>query len=145
MAYIFINRKNFGLLREAFLKNATCWSLKVYFRAKNKERQGSDFKRTTGRAWKFDCIKYRYTTQNMTFIIKDFFSKRDQIRSSLRIRSHLMKKSLMKNFIFCAVLLHLISWCGYLGSSESWLSRLKFCENCAFPQHFHTRKVRENW
>ena len=39
MAYIFINGKNFGLLREAFLKNATCWSLKVYFRAKNKERK----------------------------------------------------------------------------------------------------------
>ena len=34
---------------------------------------------------------------------KDFFSKCDQIRSFLWIWSHLLKKSLMKNFIFCAV------------------------------------------
>ena len=34
---------------------------------------------------------------------KDFFSKCDQIRSFLRIWSHLLKKSLMENFIFYAV------------------------------------------
>ena len=34
-------------------------------------------------------------TQKMKFSIKDFFSY-------LRIWSHLMKKSLMKNFMFCA-------------------------------------------
>ena len=39
----------------------------------------------------------------MMFSIKDFFSKCDQIRSFLRIWSHLLKKSLMENFIFCAV------------------------------------------
>ena len=39
----------------------------------------------------------------MKFSIKDLFSKCDQIRRKLRIRSHLLKKSLMKNFIFCAV------------------------------------------
>ena len=39
----------------------------------------------------------------MKFSVKDFFSKRDQIRSFLRIWSHLLKKSLMENFIFCAV------------------------------------------
>ena len=39
----------------------------------------------------------------MKFSIKDFFSKCDQIRSFLRIWSHLLKKSLMENFIFCAV------------------------------------------
>ena len=33
--------------------------------------------------------------------IKDFFSKRDQIRSFLRIWSHLLKKTLMEKFIFC--------------------------------------------
>ena len=38
----------------------------------------------------------------MKFSIKDFFSKCDEIRSFLRIWSHL-KKSLMENFIFCAV------------------------------------------
>ena len=39
----------------------------------------------------------------MKFSIKDFLSKCDQIRSFLRIWSHLLKKSLMENFIFCAV------------------------------------------
>ena len=32
--------------------------------------------------------------------IKDFLSKCDQIRSFLRIWSHLLKKALMENFIF---------------------------------------------
>ena len=41
--------------------------------------------------------------QKMKFSIKDFFSKCDQIRSFLRIWSHLLKKPLMENFIFCAV------------------------------------------
>ena len=39
----------------------------------------------------------------MNFSIKDFFSKCDQIRSVLWIWSHLLKKFLMENFIFCAV------------------------------------------
>ena len=42
--------------------------------------------------------------QKMKFCITDFFSKCDQIRSFLRIWSHLLKKSVMENFIFCAVL-----------------------------------------
>ena len=40
----------------------------------------------------------------MKFSIKDFFSNCDQIRSFLRIWSHLLKKSLMENFIFCAMI-----------------------------------------
>ena len=32
-----------------------------------------------------------------------FFGKCDQIRSFLRIWSHLLKESLLENFIFCAV------------------------------------------
>ena len=36
----------------------------------------------------------------MKFSIKDLFSKCDQIRRKLRIWSHLLKKSLMENFIF---------------------------------------------
>ena len=43
------------------------------------------------------------TAQKMKFSIKDYFSKCDQIRSFLRIWSHLLKKSLMENFTFCAV------------------------------------------
>ena len=45
----------------------------------------------------------KHTAQIMKFSIKDFFSKCEQIRSFLRICSHLLKKSLMENFIFCAV------------------------------------------
>ena len=41
----------------------------------------------------------------MKFSIKGFFSKFDQIRNFLRIRSYLLKKSLMENLIFCAVML----------------------------------------
>ena len=52
-----------------------------------------------------DCLVDTYydTAQKMKFSIKDFFSKCDQIRSFLRIWSHLLNKSLMVNFIFCAV------------------------------------------
>ena len=45
-----------------------------------------------------------YNAQKMKFFIKDFFSKCDQIRSFLRIWSHLLEKYLMENFIFCAVI-----------------------------------------
>ena len=38
--------------------------------------------------------------KKMKFSIKDFLSKYDQIRSFLRISSHLLKKPLMENFIF---------------------------------------------
>ena len=40
------------------------------------------------------------TARKMKFSIKDFYSKFDQIYSFLRIWSHLLKKSLMENFIF---------------------------------------------
>ena len=43
------------------------------------------------------------TAQNRKFSTRDFFSKCDQIRSFLRIWSHLLKKSLMEDFNFCAV------------------------------------------
>ena len=43
------------------------------------------------------------TAQKMKLSIKDFFSKCEQIRRKLRIWSHLLKKTLMENFIFCAV------------------------------------------
>ena len=39
----------------------------------------------------------------MSFSIKAIFGKCDQIRRKLRIWLHLLKKSLMENFIFCAV------------------------------------------
>ena len=40
------------------------------------------------------------TAQKIKFFNKDFFSKRDQIRSLLRIWSNLLKKSLMKTSFF---------------------------------------------
>ena len=41
----------------------------------------------------------------MKFSIRDFFSKCDQIQRKLHW-SHLLKKSLVENFIFCAVIFH---------------------------------------
>ena len=46
----------------------------------------------------------------MEFSIKDFSSKCDQIRRKLRIWSNLLKKSLMENFIFCAVSLRSLTF-----------------------------------
>ena len=43
------------------------------------------------------------TAKKWSFSIKDFFSKCDKIYRKLRIWSHLLKKTLMWNFIFCAV------------------------------------------
>ena len=48
-------------------------------------------------------MQMMFTAQKMKFSVKDFFSKCDQIRRKLQIWSHLLKKSLLKNFIFCAV------------------------------------------
>ena len=44
-----------------------------------------------------------FTAQKMKFSIKDFPSKCDQIRSFLRVWSHLLEKSLMESFIYWAV------------------------------------------
>ena len=45
-----------------------------------------------------------YTAQKMKFSIQNIFSKCDQIRKKLRIWSHLRKKSLIEDLVFCAVL-----------------------------------------
>ena len=62
----------------------------------------------------------RYTTQKMKFSVKDFFRK-------LRIWSHLLKKSLMENFIFL---------CGGTGQNHGGfqlqLSNLLYTNNGAF-------------
>ena len=49
--------------------------------------------------------------QKIKFSIKDFSSKCDQIRGFLRIWSDLLEKSLMENFIFCAVEAHIKFFC----------------------------------
>ena len=48
-------------------------------------------------------ILTKFTAQKMKFSIKDFFSKYDQVCRKLRIWSHLLKNSLMENFIFRAM------------------------------------------
>ena len=48
-------------------------------------------------------IYWMDAAQKLKFSIKDFFSKCDQIHSKLQIWSRLLEKSLMENFIFCAV------------------------------------------
>ena len=53
---------------------------------------------------------FLYTAQKNKFSIKDLFSKCDQIRSFLRIWSHLLKKSLMGNrSVVCLAILYLES------------------------------------
>ena len=42
------------------------------------------------------------TAQKMKFFVKDFFSKCNQIAENCEF-SHLLKKSLMENIIFCAL------------------------------------------
>ena len=43
------------------------------------------------------------TAQKMKFFIKNLFSKCHQILNKMRIWSHLLKKSIVENLIFCAV------------------------------------------
>ena len=42
-------------------------------------------------------------TKKIKFSMKDFFSKYDQNHGKLRIWSHLLKKSLIENFVVCTV------------------------------------------
>ena len=79
----------------------------------------------------FDLESFvRDTAQKMKFSITDFCSKYGQIRSFLRIWSHLLKKSVMENFIFCVVRvllakyieLRLKTWT-MLSFYEFWLSK----------------------
>ena len=60
----------------------------------------------------------------MKFSIKDFFSKCDHIRRKLRIWTHLLKKSLIENFIFCAVA------AGDLNIDVLNLTKIKYLYNC---------------
>ena len=49
-------------------------------------------------------VAMKHSLHTKKFSIKDFFSKCDQICSKQQIWSHLLKKSLTENFIFCATL-----------------------------------------
>ena len=65
---------------------------------------GDTFPRPFSQKLKLSISPDQYTAQKMKFFIKDFFSKCDHIRKKLRIWSHLLKKSLIENFIFGAVI-----------------------------------------
>ena len=52
---------------------------------------------------KYPSCKHTSLHKKWSFPLRISFSKCDQIRSNLRIWSHLLKKSIMENFIFCAV------------------------------------------
>ena len=49
-------------------------------------------------------LKRSFTAQKMKLSITNFFTKGDRIRRKIWIWSHLLKKSLMENFVFCALL-----------------------------------------
>ena len=49
---------------------------------------------------KITFVKVSGTIQKMKFVIKDFFSKCDQIHRLLRIWSNLLKKFYLENFSF---------------------------------------------
>ena len=61
----------------------------------------------------------RTLLEKMKYSIENFFSKCDQIHSFLRIWSHLLTKSLMENFIFCAVIHKMFR--GYQGHLLNYL------------------------
>ena len=64
------------------------------------------------------------------FRAQDFFSKCDQIRRKLLIWSHLLKKSLKENFIFCAVKFRKSKSKGWgNGGLEKLLGNHKFSKN----------------
>ena len=105
----------------------------------------------TAQKMKFNLRDY-HTAQKMKFPIKNFFSKQDQIRRKLRIWSHLLKKSLTENFIFCAVsLVSDFPICFKMGfpSSESSfhfdvLVSIDFLINSKGDALFH-RKISDNF
>ena len=78
------------------------------------------------------------TAQKTKFPIDGFFSKCDQIRSFLRFWSHLLKKSLRENFIFCAVS-HKGLYKTKIGSSFflALLSRLIYHDNNSLLANVH--------
>ena len=64
--------------------------------------------------------------KKMKFSIKGFSSKCDQIRSFPRIQSHLLMKSLTKNFIFCA---GSFTWKWIPCQSTNYINMKKLAEN----------------
>ena len=77
----------------------------------------------------------RVTAQKMKFSTKDSFSKCDQIRRYLRIWSHLLKKSIIENFIFWAVKVVWHRW--RLGLSSSSVLLLLYIILSSYSLQYH--------
>ena len=88
------------------------------------------------------------TAMRMKFSITDFFSKCDQIRRELRILSHLLKKFLMENFIFCAVYYFLIATevpqCTYFNSCHLMML-LKSNAKAQFCYQFQSLLIKKSY
>ena len=81
----------------------------------------------------------------LKFFIKDFFSKYDQVRWRLQLRSHLPKKSLMENFNFSVVCQSYFSNCNQIISllNETFLTTLTtfrcVCNCCCVGNCFENK------
>ena len=83
------------------------------------------------------------TAQKKKFSIKDFFSKCNQICRRLCIYLHLLKKSLMENFIFCVVNWNMVLILAVIGNmkpcgslkKEHTFSTFLLVSFEAFPKH----------
>ena len=73
-----------------------------------------------------NLIQFAYTTQKMRFSFIDFFSKYNHVHRKLRIWSPLLKKSLLENFIFCA-LIRIFSCLCNLSSAKSYFLKAQNC------------------
>ena len=78
------------------------------------------------------------TAQKMKFSIKDFYSKCDQICGKLRIWSHLLKKSWMENFIFCAVSLLILSEFKRINFGSPWNHQKTYCTRSKIWKRSHS-------
>ena len=85
--------------KSSFTRDAT-ESIPISKRLKEKNNHGYNFLQSL---IIFGFEAFFPNAQKMKFSIMDFFSKCDQVCSFLWIWSHFLKKSLMENFIFCAV------------------------------------------
>ena len=73
----------------------------------------------------------------LKFSIKDFFSKCDQIHGKPRIWSHLLKKSLMENFIFCVVISKEITFLYYYFFGQAYLQYGLYSLKKSIGVHFN--------
>ena len=70
-----------------------------------------------------------FTAQKRKFSITDFLSECDQVRSFLWIWSHLLKISVMENFIFCTVFVLICTgFCSLHDTSNLWQNHNDFPE-----------------